>query len=80
MTVKNWNDALREEYSPWVEEVRVSGTTTFVGRALPGSSTADAVWQIFRITESGQDVLLEWADSNDKFDNVYDDRAILAYG
>ena len=80
MTVKNWNDALREEYSPWVEQIDVSGSVTFVGLALPGSSTADPVWQMFRITETGQDILIEWADSSDKFDNVYDDRVGLTYG
>ena len=80
MTVKNWNDAIREEFSPWIELITTTGLTTFVGKALPGSITSDPVWQIFRITESGQDITVEWADNNDKFDNVFDDRAVLNYG
>ncbi len=52
-------------------------TYTYVGNAAPGSSTADAVWQIKRITNADTTVL--FADGNSNFDNIYDDRASLTY-
>lgn len=60
---------------------RASGTTWYIGRALPGSATSSAVWQIMRLTFSGGLLTaVEWADSNDNFDNVWDNRASLSYG
>lgn len=55
----------------------------YIGIAVIGSATSGAVWQIQRITVTnvanklGVDV--EWADGNDKFDNVYDNREALSY-
>jgi len=52
----------------------------YVGEAATGSSTAAAVWKIYRITNSGTaSIRKHWADGNDLFDNVWDDRASLTY-
>jgi len=57
-----------------------SSTVTYVGKAAIGAATNAAVWQIQRLTSTvGGDVTIEWADGNAEFDNVWDDRASLAY-
>lgn len=56
-----------------------SATVTYVGQAQDGSSIGDPVWQIQRITSSGGATEIEWADGNNDFDNVWDDRAALTY-
>lgn len=56
-----------------------SATVTYIGQAQDGSSIGNAVWQIQRITSSGGATEIEWADGNNNFDNVWDDRASLTY-
>ena len=53
---------------------------TYVGMAVPGSATSSAVWKIKKITITGADLSVMWADSNTNFDNVWDDRLGLTYG
>ena len=56
-----------------------SSTETYIGKAKIGTGTGQALWQIFKIdTSSG--TAITWADSDDKYDNVWDDRASLTYG
>lgn len=57
----------------------VSDTVAYVGKALPGTSSASATWQIKRITLSGADITEEYADGDDSFDNIWDNRASLSY-
>lgn len=57
----------------------VGGGVTYIGKAATGASTASAVWQIQRLTESGADTTVQWADGNGSFDNVWDNRASLTY-
>jgi len=55
-----------------------SATITYIGQAQDDSSIGDPVWQIQRIdTSSG--TIIQWADGNNNFDNVWDDRAALTY-
>lgn len=56
-----------------------SATITYVGKAATGSATSAAVWQIQRLTDTGSGLTVEWADGNDSFDNVWDNRASLSY-
>ena len=52
----------------------------YVGYAQPGSETADSVWAITRLTYSSSDLAAaEWAAGSNKFDQVWDNRAALAY-
>ena len=61
-------------------QMDVVGTITYVGTALPGSATSVAVWQVQKIDESGSpEMIITWADGNNSFDNIWDDRAILNY-
>lgn len=55
-------------------------TYNYVGEAATGSATSSAVWKIYRITNSGTaSITKRWADGNDLFDNVWDNRASLTY-
>lgn len=56
-----------------------SATITYVGKAKIGTSPGQAFWQVFKIdTTSG--TIITWADSDDNYDNIWDDRATLTYG
>lgn len=59
----------------------VTDDLIYRGWATPGSTTAQAVWRIKRITFVGpeNDVVQEWADGNTEFDNIWDNRASLFY-
>jgi hypothetical protein len=57
----------------------VDATTTYIGFAPPGGATSAAVWMIERLTFSGSDITIEFADGNAEFDNVWNDRASLSY-
>lgn len=57
----------------------VSDSITYLGYADPGTSNADALWQIKRVTTTGDDLLIEYADGDANFDNVWNDRATLSY-
>ena len=53
--------------------------TIYIGKAAPGTATSAALWQIHRHnTASG--IVTTWADSNGKYDNIWDNRASLVYG
>lgn len=53
----------------------------YLGRAAVGSGTGSAVWQLQRMTYSAttDDVIVEWADGNSDFDNIFDNREALSY-
>lgn len=61
---------------------RVDDTTTenvtYLGKAIPGSANGDPVWQIQKIDETAGTVIT-WADGNDNFDNIWNNRASLIY-
>ena len=53
--------------------------TTYIGTAKIGAVTSEAIWQIIKVTVSGNTETITYADGNDDFDNVWDDRATLTY-
>lgn len=57
-----------------------SATVTYVGKTVPGNDTSDPSWQIQKISIDGTETIIEFADSDALFNNVWDDRASLAYG
>lgn len=57
----------------------IDATTSYRGEAYPGSATSSAVWRIQRITITGDDIAIEWADGSDALNQVWDDRASLTY-
>lgn len=56
-----------------------SSTVTYVGEAAVGSSLSTALWRIKRLTQSGTVLLIEWADGDSNFNNIWDNRASLSY-
>jgi hypothetical protein len=65
-----------------VELDYVGGTNPiYVGYATPGSATSVAAWRILRITYDGNanPLVIEYANGNDLYANVWDNRAGLSY-
>lgn len=56
-----------------------SSTVIYQGFAIFGSLTSEAVWQIKKIEESGTVTTVTYADGNDDYDNIWDNRAALSY-
>lgn len=62
----------------YTTRIETVSTLTYIGNAVIGSATSGALWQIKRLdTTSGLTKL--WADGNDNFDNIWDNRASLSY-
>jgi hypothetical protein len=57
----------------------VSSTVTYVGEAITGTALSAASWRIKRISVTGTVTLIEWADGNGSFDNIWNNRASLSY-
>lgn len=53
--------------------------TIYVGRAVPGADKAAAVWQIKKIIINGTVTEVFWADNNDRYDNIWNNRTTLSY-
>jgi hypothetical protein len=51
----------------------------YLGEAATGAATASAVWRIKKITTTGIDIVILWADGNTNFDNVWDNHLTLSY-
>ena len=69
-----------EGNSQYAIRVDEEGTFTYIGQAEPGSLTSASVWRIKRLDESSYpDITITWADGDDLFDNIWDDRISLSY-
>ena len=54
--------------------------TIYRGKANPGTATSAASWRVERIVIAGDgDVSILFADGNDSYDNIWDNRASLSY-
>lgn len=69
---------LESSVEPLTLRMETVGNLTYLGTAPPGSSEADPVWQVKRLDKSSGMVIL-FADGNDRFDNVWANRAGLSY-
>ncbi len=53
---------------------------TYRGDALPGTATSGALWRIQQMTtQSDGDISIVFADGDDNFDNIWDNRLSLSY-
>lgn len=53
---------------------------TYRGDATPGTATSAAAWRVQRLTlQSDGDVEVLFADGNDSYDNIWDNRLSLSY-
>jgi len=57
-----------------------SGTSTisYIGKAATGTATSSALWQIQKLDET-TGTIITYADGNDSFDNIWDDRESLSF-
>lgn len=75
-----WSNATEDAMSNLnVQLDKVSESVTYIGYAAAGSATNAASWKIKKITTTGDDIAITWADGNILFDNVWDNRASLTY-
>lgn len=69
-----------ESVSQYALRLDVAGTLTYIGHADPGSVITEAVWRIRRLDSSADpDLSVTWADGDDLFDNIWNDRTSLDY-
>lgn len=55
-------------------------TVNYIGESSFGTATSTPTWRIFRLSYTGTgSFTLDYADGDDLFDNVWDDRASLTY-
>ena len=57
----------------------IDATTSYRGEAVPGTATSAALWRVQRITITGDDLVIEWADGSANFTKIWDDRLSLTY-
>ena len=57
-----------------------SNQLLYTGKALPGSSKASALWQIKKYLYSGSNLTdIQYADGNNNYDNIWNDRTTYTY-
>jgi len=56
-----------------------SDTVHYIGEASFGIQNSDAAWRIFRLSYSGSDFQLRYADGTDEYNKVWDNRASYTY-
>jgi hypothetical protein len=78
-TEQDWIDSLGEPVPYAYEYDSVGAGVAYTGWAAASTATSAASWRIKRTTITGDDVSVKWADGNTNFDNVWDNRASLAY-
>jgi len=61
------------------QKVTVVGDVTYSASAIVGSLEASAVWQAQKVTVSGSDTTVTWADGDTLYDNVATDLTALTY-
>lgn len=71
---------MASNYATRLDTVSTAGVT-YVGKSTIGTATSSPSWQIMKMDETGTPVTLitTWADGNDLFDNVWDNRTSLTY-
>ncbi len=80
MRKKDWNLILQEaseNYKILIDEV--DANTTYIGKAKHGTNTSDAQWQIKKISVSGTVTSISFANGDDAFNQIWDNRTSLSY-
>lgn len=73
---KIW-DTSSGTYSVRVDDA--TSTVSYVGESHTGTLPGSAGWRVKRITSSATLTTIEWADGDDNFDNIWDNRVSLNY-
>lgn len=56
-----------------------SSTELYVGEASIGANESAPVWRIKKLVTVGMTISILWADGNQFFDNIWDNRLLLSY-
>jgi hypothetical protein len=76
----DFNTAVFESNKNWTTFIdEVNDSITYIGTAEIGTTSDSPFWQIRKITKTGTQTLVQWAESTDRFSNVWDDRATFTY-
>ena len=51
----------------------------YKGYAVPNANTREAVWAILKISRIDSQIIYEWADGDENYDNVWDSRYEIRY-
>ena len=77
---KDWNLTVQEGQDNYAIQIdEIDANTIYIGRAEEGTLSADPYWQIKKISIVGTVTSILWADGDDNFDNVWNNRASLSY-
>ena len=57
----------------------VSDTETYIGWTKSGLTTSEAYWRIAKVSTTGTVTSIEYADGDDLFNNIWDNRVSLSY-
>lgn len=57
----------------------LDSSVRYLGKAAPGAVDANSVWQIQRITISGDTIHVEWANGNNSFSHSYNAREGISF-
>jgi hypothetical protein len=76
-TITNPVTTLGKEESSAIDQA--SSSLIYFGKAAFASATSGAVWKIKKMSLSGNVWSTTWADGNNNYDNIWDNRASLTY-
>ena len=80
MPVANWQSISITDPATALLYDSVSDTVAYLGKASIAASTASAVWQVRKFTfGTDGDVTVGWADGDEEYNNIWDNRASLSY-
>jgi hypothetical protein len=71
-------DSLIAAFTSYATRIAESGNYTYVGKAAAGTATSAASWQIMRVDE-GSGVIIQFADGDTDFNNIWDNYTTLIY-
>lgn len=74
--VKIKKDYYTNEYD---DDKTLNNCEYFGWSAFAGATESQAVWKIMKITYSGNDFIIQWANGNQDFSNKWEERATLTY-
>ena len=77
---KDWNLITQEDSDNFTTKIDAAdANTTYIGKAKFGLATSVARWQIKKISISGNVTTISWANGDDDFNQIWDNRASLTY-
>lgn len=56
-----------------------SATVTYIGKANPGVATSASLWSIKKIDSTSNPTTIKYANSDNSFDKIWDNRATYTY-